>query len=212
MVARADGTTEPLRNAWFESSITGTNCWYAVDSSGNMLTGLVRHNGFVYYLQVGGSEAGKLLANTTVDIGGIIITLDSEGKVVGDLSILQGAASIYDMDSIATADQNVAALSFTAGIGWVDAGNGIMYYMVPKLDAAGNVTYVKAIGIMEINGLYYCFDTNGVMLVGLHEVNGTLYYFEETGLARGSVHVGYVTVNGVTYYCDPNKGGAATVV
>ena len=204
-----------LINTFFTSNVTGTDCWYAVDNNGNMLTGLVKKDGAVYYLQEQGSNMGMLVAGTSVTIGGIAFETDTAGKVIGDLSIFGGMLNIYDMDQYAN---NANGLNAQAGDmsgadqveGFVNAGNGIFYYMMKEVDASGKTTFKKATGIMNINGLYYYFDENGVMATGLKEVNGKLYYFIETGEKIGSVYVGNITVDGTSYYCDPNDGGAAT--
>ena len=212
---------QPAKNTWFESNVTGTSCWYAVDSNGNMLTGLVRTNGSIYYLQESGAEAGKLMANATVTINGVVFETDAEGKIIGDLSLFGNIFNIYDMDQMAGENQNgetipiieppvvnFANTQFTQG--FVNAGNGIIYFMVPVTDAAGNITYEKATGVVQIDGFYYYFGNDGVMRTGLVEINGKLYYLSEVGDRIGSVYVGYITLGGVTYYCDPANGGAAT--
>ena len=84
--------------------------------------------------------------------------------------------------------------------------------MQPQTDAAGNVTYVRATGIVQINGLYYYFGNDGVMRTGLTEIDGKLYYLCEVGANVGSVYTGYITLSGTTYYCDPANGGVATKV
>ena len=94
--------------------------------------------------------------------------------------------------------------------GFVDAGNGIVYFMVPVTDASGNVTYEKATGVVQIDGLYYFFGDDGAMRTGLVQIDGKLYYLAEVGEKVGSVYVGYITLDGVTYYCDPASGGVAT--
>ena len=94
--------------------------------------------------------------------------------------------------------------------GFINAGNGIFYYMEKAVDANGQSTFKKATGIRYINGYYYYFDENGIMAMGLREVDGVLYYFSETGDKVGSVYTGHITVNGESYYCDPANGGAAT--
>ena len=219
---------QPAKNTFFESYVSGTSCWYAVDTNGEMLTGLVRHNGNIYYLQESGAEAGKLMAGITLLIGGVAYTTDTEGKIVGDLSALAGLPSIYDMDSMNTnaagetipiLDQTpvneVAMVNFAnteLKNGFVNAGNGIINFMVPVTDASGNVTYEKATGVVQIDGFYYYFGDDGAMRTGLTEINGNLYYLVESGDMIGSVFAGVITVAGATYFCDPNNGGVATRV
>ncbi|MBR3288594.1 MAG: hypothetical protein IKI71_02370 [Lachnospiraceae bacterium] len=210
---------EPAKNMFFESNVSGVSCWYAVDADGNMLTGLVKANGYIYYLQENGVEAGKLMANTIVNIGGVFFETDSEGKIVGDISLISNIANVYDMDQSIAANAGVAAQTAVTNFantqtteGFVNAGNGVVYFMVPVTDAAGNVKYERATGIVQIDGLYYFFGDDGVMRIGLTQINGKTYYLAEDGLNKGSVYVGYITVGGVTYFCDPADGGAATRV
>lgn len=99
------------RNTWFESDVTGTNCWYAVDGNGNMLTGLVIKDGNVYYLQEQGSDAGKLLANAVVSVGALVLETDEYGKVIGDISLFAGLLNIYDMDKAIIESQVVEPLT-----------------------------------------------------------------------------------------------------
>ena len=186
-----------------------------------MLTGLVKKDGAVYYLQESGADAGKLMASTTVNINGVVFETDASGKIVGDISLFENVLTIYDMDkqqqiaaSVNANGEVIPIIDSMVGTqpveGFVHVGNGIFNYIVKEVDAAGNATYKKAIGIMLIDGLYYYFDEDGTMAVGLKEVNGTLYYFCETGDKVGSVYTGHITVNGASYYCDPANGGAAT--
>lgn len=72
---------EPAKNMFFESNVSGASCWYAVDANGNMLTGLVKTNGNIYYLQEVGVEAGKLMAGVVINIGGVLFETDAEGKI-----------------------------------------------------------------------------------------------------------------------------------
>ena len=212
-----------LTNTFFTSNVSGANCWYAVDTNGNMLTGLVKKDGAVYYLQENGAEAGKLMACTTVNINGVVFETDAEGKIIGDLSLFGNVLSIYDMDKqqaiAASVNANGEVIPIIENMantqlveGFVHVGNGVFNYIIKDVDATGKVTYRKAIGIVEIGGYYYYFDENGTMAVGLREVDGTLYYFCETGHKVGSVYTGYISVGGASYYCDPANGGAATRV
>ncbi|MBR0039297.1 MAG: InlB B-repeat-containing protein [Lachnospiraceae bacterium] len=217
---------QPARNTFFESFVSGTSCWYAVDANGDMLTGLVKRNGNVYYLQESGAEAGKLMANTTINIGGVVFETDAEGKLVGDLSLFVGLANVYDMDLMNTNAQGetVPILEETPTVeppmvnfantelreGFVNAGNGIIYFMVPVVDSSGNTTFEKATGVVQIDGFYYYFGDDGVMRTGLTEIDGKLYYLVEIGDKIGSVFAGYITVAGATYFCDPAQGGVAT--
>lgn len=171
---------QPAKNTFFESFVSGTSCWYAVDANGNMLTGLVRKNGSIYYLQETGAEAGKLMANTTISIGGVIFELDAEGKIIGDLSLFGVFGNVYDMDSMSANEQvetspalEVPMVNFAnteIREGFVNAGNGIIYFMVPVVDASGNTTYEKATGVVQIDGFYYYFGDDGVMRTGLVEI------------------------------------------
>ena len=216
----------PAKNMFFESNVTGTSCWYAVDANGNMLTGLVRTNGNIYYLQETGAEAGKLMANIIINIGGVFFETDSEGKIVGDLSLISSMTNVYDMDQATTENPAANAMANAAIAqpavtnfantqvteGFVNAGNGIVYFMVPATDAAGNTKYEPVTGIVQIDGLYYYFGDDGIMRTGLTQINGKTYYLAEDGFNKGSVYVGYITVGGVTYFCDPANGGEATRV
>ena len=120
------------------------------------------------------------------------------------------ANSVNEKGEVIPIVSNMASTQLVEG--FINAGNGIFYYMIKSIDANGKETFKKATGIVQIDGLYYYFDENGVMAIGLREVDGKLYYFTETGAKVGSVYVGYITVNGTSYYCDPNDGGAATKI
>ena len=157
----------------------------------------------------------------------------------GNITVLTALTNPYDMDAALLADANAiqaqalqllqqqvqaeaTALSkpkrmatiingVVTSTGWITNADGSQMYITQKLDAAGNVTFSPAQGIMDIDGVKYGFSGYGLLLVGLQEIQGKLYYLEEgTGNERGRVHTGFVVVNGVNYYCDPNNGGVAT--
>ena len=211
---------EPAKNMFFESDVTGVSCWYAVDANGNMLTGLVKTNGNIYYLQEVGVEAGKLMANVVINIGGVLFETDAAGKIIGDTSLISNIANVYDMDQSIAQSENAtevqqAVTNFVntqVAEGFVNGGNGEVYFMVPVTDAAGKVSYQRATGVVQIDGLYYFFGDDGIMRTGLTQINGQTYYLTEEGYNVGSVYVGYITVGGATYFCDPANGGAATRV
>lgn len=91
--------------------------------------------------------------------------------------------------------------------GWVQK-NGNTYY----LDQNG----VKATGLKEIEGKYYCFSAKGVMKTGWIESKGNMYYFGEDGArlsgkavidgktyyfnSKGIMQTGWITKSGKTYY------------
>ena len=186
-----------------------------------MLTGVVKYNGQYYYLQEIGTEIGKLMANTNVTINGIVFVTDEGGKIVGDASLFENAVNIYDMDLHIFTNSNVNANGEVIPIignvgttelaeGFVNDGSGIFYYMETIVDENGQTSFRKATGIRNIGGSYYYFDENGVMAMGLRAVDGILYYFQETGDRVGSVYTGYITINGESYFCDPENGGVAT--
>ena len=222
MVPNEYGAVEPARNSWFESTVAGMSGWYVVDANGDMLTGFVKNNGFIYYLQEIGLNVGQLVANMVMNINGVLYTINSEGKIEGDTTLLLNSVALYDLDQPILEDTNmalmqndqmtanVAAANTTQMTGWVDEGNGKTRFMVEKKDETGKTILVPAVGVTQIDGLYYVFDDNGDMLTGLQNINGVLYYLTEQGLARGSIYVGYITVAGVVYFCDPLNGGVAT--
>ena len=151
---------------------------------------------------------------------------DAEGKLIGDLSLFGDLINVYDMDLMNTNEQGetvpiipevptveppmVNFANTELREGFVNAGNGIIYFMVPVTDASGNITYEKATGVVQIDGFYYYFGDDGVMRTGLTEIDGKLYYLAEVGDMIGSVYVGYITIAGATYFCDPAQGGVAT--
>lgn len=137
---------------------------------------------------------------------------------LGDLSLISSIANVYDMDQSAIQTENVTAAqpaitnfaNTQVAEGFVNGGNGEVYFMVPVTDAAGNMRYDRATGVVQIDGLYYFFGDDGVMRTGLTQINGKTYYLVEDGFNVGSVYVGYITVGGATYFCDPANGGEAT--
>ena len=106
-------------------------------------------------------------------------------------------------------DEIITVDFFQLAGGWVFEMDGTVKFMVEKVDPGGNYSYELAKGVCRIYGLYYFFDENGIMQTGLKRINGYLYYLEEIGLLRGTIHTGYISVNGDNYYCDPRLGGMA---
>ncbi len=102
----------------------------------------------------------------------------------------------------------VEAASKTSGAGFELGANGKFRYKEAKKDAKGNLTYEYAKGVTKINNSYYYFNENGEMQTGLTEIDGKTYYLAETGDV-GAVYIGFITVNGVNYYCEPDRGGEA---
>lgn len=104
-------------------------------------------------------------------------------------------------------DKNKISLN-EAPIGgsWYFDENTRNWYFL-HIDMYGTVDFLKS-GCYKIYSLgetyYYMFDETGAMLTGLIRYNGGTYYFQETGLNRGSLYVGRIDLNGITYEFGKN--------
>lgn len=89
----------------------------------------------------------------------------------------------------------------TLKCGWLTLGDWKLYFDTD--------TYKGAVGIKEIDGISYLFDSNGVLMEnsGTIMVDGNKYCIE-----NGSVRTGWVTVGAWKLYFDPETGIAATKV
>lgn len=222
-VTDASGVQQTVKGKWFKSNVSGNDCWYVTDMSGVMLTGFVKWTNSIYYLQEEITEPGKMVQGTTRSINGVEYTFDAEGKLVGDVQALYLKEIVTDLDAMqnaasttylqSTQNAGVNSLNQTANafkIGWMDIAGNKKIYLEEVVDATnGNKYLAPAVGLRQIDGLYYYFDEGGILKTGLTTINGKLYYLTETGVNIGSIHIGYITVNGINYYCDPAKGGEA---
>lgn len=86
--------------------------------------------------------------------------------------------------------------------GWITF-NGWQMYFDPT-------TFQGASGVSSIEGKYYVFDGNGILLTGngTQVINGKKYYFNPDG----SIQIGWVTLGNWKMYFEPSTGAAATGV
>ena len=105
--------------------------------------------------------------------------------------------------------------------GWKTIGNKKYYFWGSNNN--GHTMYEAALGKRSVNGTWYLFTNDGVLLYGLNTadgklyytdskgrlqtglktINGRKYYFETSGDDRGEAHIGFKTVNDKKYYFSP---------
>lgn len=120
-------------------------------------------------------------------------------------------------------DQKSGAIYYAAGTGalktgWRTVGKDTYYFWTASKD--GHTKYEAATGKSKVDGKWYLFGKNGVLLHGLHEVGektyyadskgriktglrtigGKKYYFQTSGDDRGAAYKGFKTVGGKRYY------------
>lgn len=169
--------------------------------TGELMTGLVRIDGAVYY----GDNNGKMRTGwCTVDGKSYYFTDDrySEYKESDEGKRLSGFVYIGG-DRYYLMNKNMAGYmeaDFAAmAAGWQTIG-GYVYYMDPK-------TGVIATGFREIDGKLYYFNKTGSrpLFNGWRTISEKRYYFNDDY----SVQRGISTIDGARYYLDPVTGEAA---
>ena len=169
--------------------------------TGELMTGLVRIDGAVYY----GDNNGKMRTGwCTVDGKSYYFTDDrySEYKESDEGKRLSGFVYIGG-DRYYLMNKNMAGYTeadFAAmAAGWQTIG-GYVYYMDPK-------TGVIATGFREIDGKLYYFNKTGSrpLFNGWRTISEKRYYFNDDY----SVQRGISTIDGARYYLDPVTGEAA---
>ncbi|MCD7842980.1 MAG: L,D-transpeptidase family protein [Lachnospiraceae bacterium] len=85
-------------------------------------------------------------------------------------------------------------------VGWVTAANGDTYYFARSTDSAPLGS--AAVGLTQIDGYRYYFNTDGVMQTGWQTVGEDTYYFipSSSSLPSGSAVTGLAKISGSRYY------------
>lgn len=80
-VNSGSGETQ-IKDAWQKvEAADGTSGWYKFDANGNMQTGWVADGNSVYYFIESGANAGQMVSNVTLNIGGVEFTFVANGAL-----------------------------------------------------------------------------------------------------------------------------------
>ena len=198
-----------LKNGFFKLQNDNGSDFYALDPSGNLLTGFVyavnqKYYNFdnannlvssdssdaaVYYFNNFPGAAYGTLNSIPVTVDGIYYIFDSQGRLIG-------GTLLSSIDNPNTDDVSLPVF----GTWEFNPDNRSWYYY--RTDDYGNRQYLKD-GVYKINvrgeNYYYMFDEDGKMKTGLIKYKGNTYYLQEYGMNQGAVYSGEITIKGVPY-------------
>lgn len=202
-------------NTWIEGKYVGSNGkftgatrnygWitegsstYYYDAKGHKVKGWLQLKGKLYYL----SPSTGALQKGWMTIGG---KRYYAGPAKGVILRNQWYSGKY-----LTSDGSVA-------VGWTSIGSATYYFSTSGTKQTGWITYknriyyfgsngklIKDEWISTGSGMRYV-NKYGYMLTGFHTVGKYVYYFNENGIR----HLGFITVNGKTYYLIRTNGHLA---
>ena len=170
----------------FKLKILGQECYYGVDSLGNIMTGFAvtsnrtayikvnmdssiiktfEQKGDKYYLYEQEGVYRGMLWNQPIVVARILYTFDSQGRVIStiDTSVGQGVWEYSPTENkwkFYTADSN----------------GQVMY----NKDGVYDILYNNEV-------LKFGFDKDGNMLTGVYNLNGVTYYSQENGVYAGAI-------------------------
>lgn len=209
------------KNTW--KTIKGRR--YHFDSNGYRATGITKIDGKTYYFKSNGR-----LSTGWQTVSGQRYYFTSKGMYTGFHSIrgkryyFRSNGTLYRKQGLKTINGKTYLFSSSGAIatGWQTingkkyhfAANGAMmlgwqtigqdrYYLTRR---SGVLT-----GLQTINGHCYLFDRSGILqkapAPGWHSFNGTDYYYFRT---EKTLHTGWLSLDGLYYYLDPDTGIMAT--
>ena len=194
-----------LKGGFFKTWYHGGGYYFGFDEFGNLMTGFVvttidtehyeldpNTNTMImlgikssgkYLLYMDEGEYKGIIWNIPITISNILYTFDEGGRVISEVEV----------KSVDENNKEDASWQYSPKT------DSWKYYIK---EPDGKVTYYMD-GIYPIEYLgqkyYYAFDKQGNMITGLFEYNGNTYYLTENGKLKGTVYVGFITLEGTNY-------------
>lgn len=147
--------------------------WYYANGSGVLLAGWLKLNGVWYWLD----QETYVMATGVTAINGKEYIFDISGAMRTGWTLYDGSWFYSDF-------------SGELQSGWLFLG-GSWYWLDPS-------THRMTLGVTQVNGTNYYFDTSGAMIIGWAEDNGSWYYAN----ADGTLQTGWLNLNGTWYWFD----------
>lgn len=170
---------------------------------------------------VGTVETGK--DETVADLKPIML------KTVNDYTFSVTALPLKEEYYLRASEQAYAPLSESKIISQAEIGINKGYFTRDNLQNRYYVYNNQALanGTFLIEGYNYDFDANGHMLFGFQEIEDNKYYFDKDGRmtygwiqdedawyyadTEGRIQTGIQTIDGKSYYMDPEQNGKMSV-
>ena len=158
---------------------------YYFDEEGRRCSGLTKIGNDLYLLTEKGQNLNQSIWYASDD--GKLYYFDENGKALTGSAVAEGTKYLFtETGEIANGLTEV---------------NGEVYLYKLTFEDNKPVQTVKT-GMQEVNGAKYYFDKNGKMVTGAVTVSGNNYYFETSGVNKGKMHKGWLTIGSAKYYYD----------
>ena len=190
--------SEKYANGIFKIDIgDGKDRYYGFDNKGYMVSGFNNFYGCTYLFNEDSKSVdyGSLIFDSVIMNGNKYTIHPNYGELIG-------------------VDENIGGVysASKTGLNIIDGSWNGNWEVNP---VTGQKTYVLRNGVrelpvngsVEIGGLYYVFDKEGIMQTGFIKYRGQYYYMVDEGPQSGVIYIGYKNVGGVELLFDPILGG-----